>query len=381
MVSGPDAGWQHRVGWRLRVEGLRVVETFRGRRALGLVPTVAACARRAFRGTRIVARRNALSGSSSSTTPSGPARPFRLARVPRPGMTNTDVGLGTHPGDRTRIRSALSSASSEHGPKRPAFRNDHFFVLPDRLRPSRAVPRRRMRPGDGRGPTRRHQATAGRAAARRQQYGIGSWAASMRRPTRRRCCRRRRRLPAGKLRMRTSKESVSQPREALATPMPSAGVRLPGRQMGDLIHQVHVVEALDAVQVALMDGIDPHPARLSERLRAAAVPDRDLHRARRQRRRSAAPLIACRVPQVVQMAVGDAGQAFEAAVAEQMESAGAELARGRTGQRAVEHVELGQQPDVGVGVAARERSARGVAAVGDLSRGPVLLQQACDLGP
>ena len=152
-------------------------------------------------------------------------------------------------------------------------------------------------------------------------------------------------------------------------------------ELGDLIHQVHVVEALDAVQVALMDGIDPHPARLSERLRAAAFPDRDLHRARRQRRRSAAPLIACRVPQVVQMAVGDAGQAFEAAVAEQMESAGAELARGRTGQRAVEHVELGQQPDVGVGVAARERSARGVAAVGDLSRGPVLLQQACDLGP
>ena len=88
-----------------------------------------------------------------------------------------------------------------------------------------------MRPGGGRRPTRRHQATAGRAAARRQQYGIGSWAASMRRPTRRRCCRRRRRLPAGKLRMRTSKESVSQPREAPATPMPSAGVRLPGRQI------------------------------------------------------------------------------------------------------------------------------------------------------
>ena len=66
------------------------------------VPTAAACARRAFRGTRVVARRNAVSGSSSSTTPSGPARPFRLARVPRPGMTNTDVRLGTHPGDQTR---------------------------------------------------------------------------------------------------------------------------------------------------------------------------------------------------------------------------------------------------------------------------------------
>ena len=65
-------------------------------------PTAAACARRAFRGTRVVARRNALSTSSSSTTPSGPARPFRLARVPRPGMTNTDVRLGTHPGDQTR---------------------------------------------------------------------------------------------------------------------------------------------------------------------------------------------------------------------------------------------------------------------------------------
>ena len=66
-----------------------------------LVPTVAACAKRAFRGTRVVARRNALDGSSS-TKPPGPARPFRLARVPWPGMTNTDVRLGTHPGNRIR---------------------------------------------------------------------------------------------------------------------------------------------------------------------------------------------------------------------------------------------------------------------------------------
>ena len=44
------------------------------------------------------------SGSSSitPTTPSGPGRPFRLARVPRPGMTNTDVRLGIHPPDQTR---------------------------------------------------------------------------------------------------------------------------------------------------------------------------------------------------------------------------------------------------------------------------------------
>ena len=59
-------------------------------------PTVAPCARRAFRGTRVVARRNALADSSSKTAPSGPARPLRLASVPRPGMTNTDVRLGTH---------------------------------------------------------------------------------------------------------------------------------------------------------------------------------------------------------------------------------------------------------------------------------------------
>ena len=32
----------------------------------------------------------------------GPGRPFRLASVPRSGMTNTDVRLGTHPGDQTR---------------------------------------------------------------------------------------------------------------------------------------------------------------------------------------------------------------------------------------------------------------------------------------
>ena len=74
-------------------------------------PTGNACAKRAFRGTQGVARRNDLSASSSATTPAGPARPFRLARVPRPGMTNTDVLLGTHrPRGRTRDRSTLRAA-------------------------------------------------------------------------------------------------------------------------------------------------------------------------------------------------------------------------------------------------------------------------------
>ena len=78
------------------------------------VPTIAACARRAFRGTRVVARRNALAGSSSLATPSGPARPLRLASVPRSGMINTDVRLGTHPGDRTR---QSPRCRSEHLPR------------------------------------------------------------------------------------------------------------------------------------------------------------------------------------------------------------------------------------------------------------------------
>ena len=95
----------------------------------------------------------------------------------------------------------------------------------------------------------------------------------------------------------------------------------------------------------------------------------------------AAPLIGGRVPQVVQVAVGDGCQAFEAAVAEEVQGAGAQLARGRAGERAVERVDLGEQPDVGVDVAARERLPRSAATVGDRARGPVLVQQAGELGP
>ena len=130
-----------------------------------------------------------------------------------------------------------------------------------------------------------------------------------------------------------------------------------------------------------MDRIDPHPAGLSSGLRAAAFPDGDLHRARRRRRRPAAPGVRRRMPQVVQVAVGDAGQALEAGVAEQMKGARAEGARGRAGQRAVQRIGLGQQPDVGAGVAAGERPPRSAAAVADLARGPMLAQQAGDLRP
>ena len=60
-------------------------------------------------------------------------------------------------------------------------------------------------------------------------------------------------------------------------------------ELRDLVHQVQVVEALDAVAIALMDRIDPHLAGPSERPRAAAFSNRDLRRAGRLRYRPAAP--------------------------------------------------------------------------------------------
>ena len=73
-------------------------------------------------------------------------------------------------------------------------------------------------------------------------------------------------------------------------------------ELRDFVHQIQMVEALDAVQVALTDRIDPDPAGPSERLRAAAFPNRDLRRAGRLRDRPAAPGIGRRASQVVQVA-------------------------------------------------------------------------------
>ena len=82
--------------------------------------------------------------------------------------------------------------------------------------------------------------------------------------------------------------------------------------------------------------------------------------------------------QVVEVSVGDGGEALEAAVAEQLQGLDAELAGGRTGEGAVEGIDFSEQPDVGLGVAAWE-GVPGAAAVGDGSCGPVLVQQAGDL--
>ena len=149
-------------------------------------------------------------------------------------------------------------------------------------------------------------------------------------------------------------------------------------ELGDLVDEVEVVEALDAVEVSLVDRIDPQVVGLSEGLGPAPLADGDVHGAGRRGHRPAAALIAGRVAQVVEVSVGDGGEALEAAVAEQLPGPDAELARGRTGEGAVEGIDFGEQPDVGLGVAAWE-GVPGAAAVGDGSCGPVLVQQAGDL--
>ena len=83
------------------------------------------------------------------------------------------------------------------------------------------------------------------------------------------------------------------------------------------------------------------------------------HGAGRRGHRPAAALIAGRVAQVVEVSVGDGGEALEAAVAEQLQGPDAELAGGRTGEGAVEGIDFSEQPDVGLGVAAWEGGAGG----------------------
>ena len=83
--------------------------------------------------------------------------------------------------------------------------------------------------------------------------------------------------------------------------------------------------------------------------------------------------------QVVEVAVGDRGEALEARLAEQLPGALAELARGRTGQRAVIGVERRQRADVGARVAPREGPGGRPAPVADLAGGAELGDQAGDL--
>ena len=74
--------------------------------------------------------------------------------------------------------------------------------------------------------------------------------------------------------------------------------------------------------------------------------------------RAAAALAGGRPAQVVEVPVGDVGEALEAALVEQVAGPEAEPAGGGTGEGAVQGVDFGEQPDVGPGVPAGE-GARG----------------------
>ena len=106
-------------------------------------------------------------------------------------------------------------------------------------------------------------------------------------------------------------------------------------ELGDLVHQVHVVQAFQVIQIGLVDGIDPDIAGAPERRRPTALANGPGLGASGWRWFRGAvdtwsSAAGCRG------GVGDAGQAFEPAVAKAMVGARTELARGRPGQGAVE---------------------------------------------
>jgi hypothetical protein len=80
-------------------------------------------------------------------------------------------------------------------------------------------------------------------------------------------------------------------------------------KLGDLVDQVDVVEPFDPIEIALVDGIDPQEARAAFRTGTAPLADADLYRPSLVYPPPAAP-VGLGAPQVVQMAVGDPGQAL-----------------------------------------------------------------------
>ena len=80
------------------------------------------------------------------------------------------------------------------------------------------------------------------------------------------------------------------------------------------------------------------------------------------------------------MTVGEPGQTLKSTVAEQVVGTGAEPACDRTGQRPVEKIDVGEQLDVGVGVAARKRPPWDAATIREVAGGTVLIHQTVELG-
>ena len=149
--------------------------------------------------------------------------------------------------------------------------------------------------------------------------------------------------------------------------------------LGDLVDEVDQEQALDAVAVALVDGVDADVAGLAVGLRRLAQGDLDRGRPR-PRPHGALRAVGRGAAQVVEVAVGERRQALEARVPEHLELAAQDLARGQPGHLPVGLVDVRQQAHVGRRVAARERPARSVGApVADLPGVAPLAHQALDL--
>lgn len=138
----------------------------------------------------------------------------------------------------------------------------------------------------------------------------------------------------------------------------AAGEDLP---LGDAVHGVDVVHALDAVMIALVDAVDADEAGAALGLRG--LPDRDGDGPAGSGRFPVAARVAVarRVAQVVQVRDRDVGQPLVAAIAVDQPGALAQVAGGRPAQALVHGIEPGQRGDVALGVAARKAVRRRVA--------------------
>ena len=151
--------------------------------------------------------------------------------------------------------------------------------------------------------------------------------------------------------------------------------------LGDFVHRVDQVDALAAVEVALVDGVHAQEAGAALGTGSAALADGHLHGLRGVRR-GALAAVGGRGAQVVEVADRDPGQAREAPVAEHLVLAAHHLAGGRPGHLAEGGVDVREQTDVGRGVAALEGPRRwSAAAVDDAPGVHVLAHEARQLRP
>ena len=152
-------------------------------------------------------------------------------------------------------------------------------------------------------------------------------------------------------------------------------------ELRHFVDDVDDVESFLAVAVAGMDGINAQEAGLA--VRAGLAADADGHRGRPRLAEGRAPeTVLAPLAEVVDVAVGDGGEAGEALVAEVFVLAPEDHLGSGSGELAEGLVHLGQQGGVEGRVAALEGVGRGLpAVVADVAAPAVLPDEAVDLCP